>query len=170
MPYGVEIVAHQPRIGPDQLVSLEKPWETACTLHTTIFEDEVQSRNMYKRIAGGYGRVHHSDNGSGVDGAQLLLVRNRTGEVVQTGTTGEQGFFTLVYKHTGPKEVDIVSLANSSLQQGTAPGKRLGRAQLRAVHPVEESHLRLPGAAGWEQKGEEVDAGRGRARQRVLGQ
>ena len=84
---------------------------------TAVFEDEVQSVNDFKRIAGGYGRVHYSDEGSGVQGLEVQLYRHSTGEIVQVGTTGEEGFYTLVYKHTGAKEIYTVLLDNAGMQQ-----------------------------------------------------
>ena len=52
MPYGIGIVAHQPRIDPEPLVSLEKPWEKSFTLHTTIFEDDGRYRPYYTVYGG----------------------------------------------------------------------------------------------------------------------
>jgi hypothetical protein len=84
---------------------------------TNVFEDEVQSLNEFKRVAGGYGRVHYSDDESGTVGAELMLYRNSTGQIVQTGTTDEDGFYTLVYKHTGKKDVYTVILLDPPMQQ-----------------------------------------------------
>jgi hypothetical protein len=84
---------------------------------TMIFEDEVQSLNEFKAIAGGYGRVQYSDTEEGVEGAELMLYRNGTGEVVQTTTTDEDGSFTLVYKHLGRKAVYTVILVAPAMQQ-----------------------------------------------------
>ncbi len=84
---------------------------------TTLFEDEVQSLNEFKRIAGAYGRVHYSDDGSGLAGAELLLYRDSTGEVVQAGTTDEEGFYTLVYKHKGKRDMYTVILVDPPMQQ-----------------------------------------------------
>jgi len=84
---------------------------------TTVFEDEVQSLNEFKRIAGGYGRVHYSDDGEGVEGLEVMLYRNSTGQVVQSGTTDEDGFYTLVYKHKGKKDVYTVILFEAGMQQ-----------------------------------------------------
>jgi hypothetical protein len=77
---------------------------------TSVFEDQVQSLNEFKAIAGAYGRGHDSSDGSGIEGAELMLYRNSTGEVVQTGTTDEDGYYTLVYKHTGKKDVYTIIL------------------------------------------------------------
>jgi hypothetical protein len=84
---------------------------------TTAFEDEVESLNEFKAIAGGFGRVHYSDEGSGVEGAEVLLYRNSTGELVRTGTTGKEGFYTLDYRHTGKKAVYTVVLTDPPMQQ-----------------------------------------------------
>ena len=61
--------------------------------------------------------MHYSDDGSGVEGAGVLLYRNSTGEVVQSGMTDEDGFYTLVYKHTGKKDVYTVILDNPAMVQ-----------------------------------------------------
>ena len=53
MPYGVRIVAHQPRIDPEPMVALERPWEGSFTLHTTIFEDDGLYRLYYTVYDGG---------------------------------------------------------------------------------------------------------------------
>jgi hypothetical protein len=84
----------------------------------TVFEDEIQSVNEFKRISGAYGRVYRSDDESGVEGAEVALHRIDTGELIEVGTTTEEGFFTLAHKHTGPKTVYTVTLADSGLQQG----------------------------------------------------
>jgi hypothetical protein len=83
----------------------------------SLFGDQVTSLNEFKRIAGGYGRVHWSDDGSGAEGANIMLYNNSTGEVVQTGTTDMEGFYTLTYKHTGKKSVYTVILVEAGMQQ-----------------------------------------------------
>jgi hypothetical protein len=47
MPYGVRIVAHKPRVDPEPMVALERPWEGSFTLHTTIFENDGLYYTVY---------------------------------------------------------------------------------------------------------------------------
>jgi hypothetical protein len=61
--------------------------------------------------------VHYSDNGSGVEGAEILLYRNSTGEIVQSGTTDEDGSYTLVYKHLGKRDNYTVLILEAGMHQ-----------------------------------------------------
>ncbi len=63
--------------------------------------DSVQNLNKFKRISGAFGLVQASATSSAIDGAQLLLVRQDSGEVVQTAETDEDGAYLLLYKHKG---------------------------------------------------------------------
>jgi len=64
MPFGVRIAAHQPRIDPEPLVVLEKPWEGAFTLHTTVFEDDGLYRLYYTVYDGGDSRGRVEEPGT----------------------------------------------------------------------------------------------------------
>jgi hypothetical protein len=88
----------------------------ACS-DPSVFGDQVESLNEFKRIAGGFGRVHRSNNGSGVEGAHVMLHRLSTDEIVQMGTTDEDGAYLLSYKHTGAPELYLVILTNPQMDQ-----------------------------------------------------
>ena len=75
-----------------------------------IFEDSVQNLNVFKRIAGAFGRVYCSDTGSGYESYYLELVRDSSGEIVSEALTDEDGFNTLPYKHKGRPSQYTVNL------------------------------------------------------------
>ncbi len=60
MPHGIAIKAHKPRIDHEPMVGLEKPWETAFTLHTTLFEDDGVFR-LYYTVYGGQREVSYEE-------------------------------------------------------------------------------------------------------------
>ena len=75
MPHGIAIKAHKPRIDYDPIVGLEKPWETAFTLHTTLFEDEGVFR-LYYTVYGGQREVSYEEPTS----YMLLYAESTDGE------------------------------------------------------------------------------------------
>jgi hypothetical protein len=76
--------------------------------------DSVQNINEFKKIAGGFGRVGRSDDGSGFPGVTATLIRQSTRKVVATGVTDEDGYYALPYKHTGKREWFLVVLGQGS--------------------------------------------------------
>jgi hypothetical protein len=69
---------------------------------TDAFDDAVQNLNVFKPIAGAFGRCTHSDDGSPCDKDLVVeLMNNKTGEIVQTAWTDEDGAWATVYKHRG---------------------------------------------------------------------
>ncbi len=64
-------------------------------------DDSVQNLNIFKRISGAFGQVLASASGSAIAGGSLLLVRDDSGEVVQTSETDQDGSYLLLYKHKG---------------------------------------------------------------------
>jgi hypothetical protein len=77
---------------------------------TPLFVDVIQNLNMFKRISGVYGITMASDIGAAVPGAGVELVRVSTGELVGSGVTDEDGFYTITYKHKGKREMYDVTL------------------------------------------------------------
>jgi hypothetical protein len=57
-----------------------------------------------------YGITMASDTGSALPGAGVELVRVSTGELVGSGVTDEDGFYTITYKHKGKREMYDVTL------------------------------------------------------------
>ena len=75
-----------------------------------VQSDDVFNLNLFKKISGAFGQVKHSIDGSpGLKGVQTQLI-NSAKTVVATGTTDQDGFYTLVYKHTGKAAQYIVKL------------------------------------------------------------
>jgi hypothetical protein len=79
------------------------------------FQDNVESVNEFKRIAGAFGLVSSSDSESGSPGTETYLRRNSTGQNVQIGTTDADGFYGLPYKHVGKPAFYTVVLPNLGL-------------------------------------------------------
>jgi hypothetical protein len=74
-----------------------------------VFQDQVQSLNVFKRIKGAYGLVSSSDDESAVTGAWIELVRVNTGELVASGTSDDDGYYALPYKHKGKRaQYDVI--------------------------------------------------------------
>jgi hypothetical protein len=68
----------------------------------TFVADGVQNFNEFKRIKGVFGLANHSTDGSPVEvGTAVKLVSQDTEEVVKIGSTDDDGYFTLDFKHTG---------------------------------------------------------------------
>jgi hypothetical protein len=67
------------------------------------FSDSVENLNDFKRISGAYGLCTHSNNGAPCTSNTLVtLTLDETGEIVKEAYLDEDGFFALLYKHTGP--------------------------------------------------------------------
>jgi hypothetical protein len=76
---------------------------------TDVFEDQVQSLNIFKRIKGVYGPVFESETESGVSNAWIEVFLVSTGELVAIGVSDEDGYYALPYKHTGKRaQYDVV--------------------------------------------------------------
>jgi hypothetical protein len=76
---------------------------------TDVFEDQVQSLNIFKRIKGVYGPVFESATESGVSAAWIEVFRVSTGELVASGVSDEDGYYAIPYKHTGKRaQYDVV--------------------------------------------------------------
>jgi len=78
---------------------------------TTSFSDTVQNLNEFKKVAGVIGlcgNQGHSNKCAALTAIQL--VRNSTGEVVATSEIDVDGYYALIYKHTGAPEVYTVKL------------------------------------------------------------
>jgi hypothetical protein len=71
------------------------------------FGDTVQNLNVFKKISGAFGLAFTSDNESGIAGVPVTLIRTVSGKdvVVQSGVTDQDGYYLLLYKHTGKKEM-----------------------------------------------------------------
>jgi hypothetical protein len=81
-----------------------------------VFEDSVQSLNVFKGIRGAYGTVAASANGQGVDGATVQIYRNSTDEIVATGTTDGEGYYSIDYTHHGKSDIYTVILVGQNAQ------------------------------------------------------
>jgi hypothetical protein len=69
---------------------------------THSYDDAVQNLNAFKPIAGSFGRCTHENNGNPCnEGLLVELIRNNSGEVVKSGLTDQDGFWTTPYKHKG---------------------------------------------------------------------
>jgi hypothetical protein len=77
---------------------------------TTVFGDQVQSLNIFKQIKGLSGMVMASDTESGVPAAWVEVVRVKTGELVGTGVTDDDGYYAIPYKHKGKRAMYHVTL------------------------------------------------------------
>jgi hypothetical protein len=94
--------------------------ECAACVDPSLFADQVQSLNEFKRIKGVYGSLMTSNNGEGVGGSTVDLYRVSTGELVQSGVSDEDGFYALNYKHTGPEELyDVIPQGTGLIQQAS---------------------------------------------------
>ena len=82
-----------------------------------LFTDTVQNLNIFKRIAGGFGVVTSSATGTGQAGAPVELIRVKTGNVVKSGVTDQDGYYTLEYKHKGKRALYSVVLTSHGLIQ-----------------------------------------------------
>lgn len=105
MPHGVAIKAHKPRIDYEPMVGLEKPWETAFTLHTTLFEDEGVFR-LYYTVYGGQREVSYEEPTT----YMLLYAESTDGE---TWTKPRIGTVDL----EGSKDNNLVYALNVSLNR-----------------------------------------------------
>ena len=65
-----------------------------------LFEDQLQNLNVFKKIAGTFGRVYCADDDTGFAGYELKLVHPVYG-TVQESTTDEEGYYALYYRHKG---------------------------------------------------------------------
>jgi hypothetical protein len=64
--------------------------------------DSLQNLNVFKPIAGSFGRCTHENSGNPCnEGLVVELTRNGSGEVVKTGLTDQDGFWVTPYKHKG---------------------------------------------------------------------
>ena len=105
MPHGIAIKAHKPRIDYEPMVGLEKPWETAFTLHTTLFEDDGIFR-LYYTVYGGQREVSYEEPTS----YMLLYAESTDGE---TWTKPRIGTVDL----EGSKDNNLVYALNVSLNR-----------------------------------------------------
>jgi hypothetical protein len=81
------------------------------TFGEQTFDDSVQNLNVFKPIAGAFGRSGDSQSGLGHGGLKLTLVKSSNpGTILQTATTDQDGFYTLPYKHKGKPAWYTVSL------------------------------------------------------------
>jgi hypothetical protein len=77
--------------------------------------DSVQNLNVFKGIAGAFGRVFSSSTGDGHEDLILTLARSgRPNAILQTSTTDEDGSYALIYKHKGKPTMYIVDLYDQS--------------------------------------------------------
>jgi hypothetical protein len=75
------------------------------------FDDAVQNLNVFKPIAGAFGRSGDSQSGLGHGGLKLTLAKSSNpGTILQTAITDQDGFYTLPYKHKGKPAWYTVSL------------------------------------------------------------
>jgi hypothetical protein len=85
----------------------------------SFLADAVQNVNVFKPIAGAMGTVWSSADGQGVEGASVALVRNSSGDIVKTGVTDEDGFYSLAYRHRGKRApYTVVLMSGYDLEQG----------------------------------------------------
>jgi hypothetical protein len=84
---------------------------------TDVFEDQVQSLNIFKRIKGVYGPVFESDTESGVSAAWIEVYRVTTGELVASGVSDEDGYYAIPYKHIGKRAQYDVTLNGGEITQ-----------------------------------------------------
>ena len=75
-----------------------------------LHQDVVQNLNSFKMIAGVFGIVSQSFTSSGVSDIPVELVSVKTGEIVQTGVTDEDGYFLLTHRHRGKPAPYLVYL------------------------------------------------------------
>jgi hypothetical protein len=78
------------------------------------FNDTIYNQNVFKKIAGVFGRGQTSSNGNGLVGVNVSLYRNSTKTVVATGATDQDGYYVLLYKHTGKAEDYTVTVGSGS--------------------------------------------------------
>ena len=69
-----------------------------CTA-VPLFDDSVENLNLFKQIAGVFGRVSCADSGDGF-GYYLDLVHPKNGRVAST-QAGEEGYYIFDYRHSG---------------------------------------------------------------------
>jgi hypothetical protein len=99
------------------------PFSHACTGpfcidDGTLFGDQVQSLNIFKRINGAYGTAMASDTESAATSAWVELVRVSTGELVGSALTDEDGYFAIPYKHKGKRAMyDVTLIGGSNITQ-----------------------------------------------------
>jgi hypothetical protein len=72
------------------------------------FGDFIQNVNLFKKIAGAFGRVGCESQGAGLANYYLELVSN--GKVVKSGFTDEDGYYSLPYKHKGKQALYDIRL------------------------------------------------------------
>jgi hypothetical protein len=65
-----------------------------------LFEDQLQNLNVFKKIAGTFGRVYCADDDTGFAGYELKLVHPVYGTVQESTTDGE-GYYALNFRHKG---------------------------------------------------------------------
>jgi hypothetical protein len=86
--------------GPPALSDCRSFWfEHTDGVVNPLFEDQLQNLNMFKQIAGAFGRVWCATDGEGYE-YYLQLVHPSDG-VVQSTQADEDGYFALSYKHKG---------------------------------------------------------------------
>jgi hypothetical protein len=78
------------------------------------FSDTVYNWNVFKKIAGVFGREHTSSDGNGVANAPVSLYRSSTKTIVASGKTDEDGYYLLPYKHTGKAENYTVTIGTGA--------------------------------------------------------
>jgi hypothetical protein len=80
-----------------------------------LFEDQLENLNLFKRIAGAFGRVYCATSGDGFE-YYLELVHPTKG-VVQSSESDDDGYYALAYKHRGKPTLYEVKLYDT--QGGT---------------------------------------------------
>jgi hypothetical protein len=71
---------------------------------TAEFSDGVENINIFKPIKGAFGTANSKSRGKAIlEGTPVELIRVDTGELIRTSATDEDGYYTLDYKHTGPR-------------------------------------------------------------------
>jgi hypothetical protein len=84
-------------------------YEFSHTVGANSFAHAVQNLNVFKPIAGSFGRCTHENSGNPCNAGLLVeLIRNDSGEVVKSGLTDQDGFWTTPYKHRGKPELYTV--------------------------------------------------------------
>jgi len=95
--------------GPLALADCQSYWFEHTDGNTDpLFKDQLQNLNIFKKIAGAFGRVWCADGGNGLE-YYLRLVHPSKG-VVQITQADEDGYYALSYKHKGKPTVYTVEV------------------------------------------------------------
>jgi hypothetical protein len=97
---------------------------------TDTFSDNVENINEFKKISGAFGMCTHSNSGQPCAGTLVTLTLDETGEIVKTADTDEDGFYGLIYKHTGPAAWYTVDLLGEYQMSAQVKLKANGWAQV----------------------------------------